>query len=103
MPTPFSGDRNADDLRLFVRGAINILRMKNLDSKSALLGLAVGVLLTLTLGAATSGINSIGRFQVAGTASHGIIVDTQTGRAWTIFLSQNGGNSDAEFKKAKTE
>ena len=77
--------------------------MKKLDPKCALLGLAAGVLVTLALGAATSGVNPNGRFQAAGTTSHGIIVDTQTGKAWTTFLSQHGGNPDVEFRKAKLE
>lgn len=78
--------------------------MKKLDVKSALLGSAAGVLITLTLGAATSSTNPVGRFQAAGTASHAVIVDTQTGKAWITFLPQShSGNPDVEFKKPKLE
>ena len=72
------------------------------NSQSAILGLISGVIVVLVLGAALpAGTNSVGRFQVAGTASHGIIVDTQTGQAWTTLLSQQTGTSDRDFRKPK--
>ena len=77
--------------------------MKRFDTKSALLGLAAGVLLTFALGAAASGGGQIGRFQVAGTASQAVIIDTATGKAWTAFLSQNAGQTDPEFKVPKQQ
>ncbi len=52
-----------------------------IDLKSALCGLAVGVLGMLAIGAAESP-NSIGRYQVAGGAGSFTIVDTVTGQAW---------------------
>ena len=76
--------------------------MKKLDLKSALLGLIAGVVIMVALGAAPS-IGPVGRYQVAGTASHAIIVDTQTGKAWTAFFQQHGGNTDADFKAPKQQ
>jgi hypothetical protein len=52
-----------------------------IDLKSALCGLAVGVLAMLAIGAAESS-NAIGRYQVAGGAGSFTIVDTVTGQAW---------------------
>ena len=58
--------------------------MKKLDSKSALVGLVAGVLITFTLGADAAGDKpQIGRFAVAGAGDYAIILDTATGRAWT--------------------
>ena len=80
--------------------------MKKLDLRSALLGLAAGVVVMAALGAATGGgpVGPVGRYQVGGTASHGIIVDTQTGKAWTAFFPQHGGGViEAAFKAAKEQ
>ena len=52
-----------------------------IDLKSALGGLAVGVLGMLALGAGESS-NPIGRYQIAGGAGTFAIVDTATGQAW---------------------
>ena len=52
-----------------------------IDLKSALCGLAVGVLAMLAIGAATSS-NAIGRYQVSSSSGFVTIIDTTTGRAW---------------------
>ena len=57
--------------------------MKKFDSKSLLVGVVAGVLLTFTLGADAGSASPAGRFQVAATDSHAIILDTATGRSWT--------------------
>ncbi len=54
----------------------------------------------IALGATYSGI-AIGRFQVAGTASHGLVVDTATGQVWSSYLPQNGGKNDQNFFSPK--
>jgi hypothetical protein len=69
----------------------------NLDLRSALFGLIAGVLLMFTLGATQNLIGPTERFQVAGTASHGLVIDTTTGQVWSSYLPQNGGKTDAGF------
>ena len=50
----------------------------------------------LTIGATYQGA-VVGRFQVAGTASHGLVLDTATGRVWSTYLSQTNGRPDQSF------
>jgi hypothetical protein len=57
-----------------------------IDLKSALCGLAVGVLAMLAIGAATPS-NAIGRYQVASGSGFVTIIDTTTGRAWGANLA----------------
>ena len=52
-----------------------------IDLKSALCGLAIGVLGMLASGAAESS-NRVGRYQIAGGAGTFAILDTATGQAW---------------------
>ncbi len=52
-----------------------------IDLKSALFGLAVGVLGVLVVGAASPS-NPNGRYQIAGGAGSFAVVDTATGQAW---------------------
>ena len=40
---------------------------------------------------------TIGRFQIAGTASHGLVLDTATGQVWSTYLAQGGGKNDRTF------
>ena len=55
------------------------------DPKSALCGLALGVVAMLLIGAATSS-NPVGKYRAVTGVSDGkgyaIIIDTQTGQAW---------------------
>jgi hypothetical protein len=53
----------------------------NIDFRSALCGLIVGVVAMLVLGA-ESPSNSAGRYQTAAAPNLGIILDTKTGQAW---------------------
>ncbi len=52
-----------------------------IDLKSALCGLAVGVLAMLAIGAGEQS-GQIGRYQIAGGAGAFTIVDSITGQAW---------------------
>jgi hypothetical protein len=64
-----------------------------IDLKSALFGLAIGVLGVLAIGAGETS-NPNGRYQVAGGAASFMIVDTATGQAWgasTASLSATPG------------
>ncbi len=57
-----------------------------LNLKSALLGLAVGVIAMLVV-AATDSPNPVGRYQVAAGSGFITIVDTTTGQAWGANLA----------------
>jgi hypothetical protein len=59
----------------------NKIMNTKIDLKSALCGLAIGVLAMLVIAAAESS-NPVGRYQVAGGAGSFTIVDTVTGQAW---------------------
>jgi len=71
-----------------------------IDYKSALLGLGIGVAFMIGV-AASSSSSLVGRYQIGGTASHGLIIDTTTGQAWSYFLPQGSGGQDADFFKPK--
>jgi hypothetical protein len=76
--------------------------MKAIDIKSALLGLIIGVLVTLGVGASRSELTGIRRYQIGGTHSHGLVIDTVTGQVWQEFLPPGSGSSDPDFAKIKT-
>ncbi|MCF7668411.1 MAG: hypothetical protein K9N48_01390 [Verrucomicrobia bacterium] len=67
-----------------------------IDIKSVLVGLSVGVLVTLSIGAAFS-TDTVGRYQIAGTGNHGLIIDTATGEVWRAYFRSNGGRTDGDF------
>ena len=71
-----------------------------IDIKSALIGLGVGVLVTLGIAAASSP-GSVGRYQVAGTGNHGLVLDIATGQVWSGYFSSTEGKTDADFFKSK--
>ncbi len=71
-----------------------------IDIKSALLGLGAGVLITLGVAAASSP-GTVGRYQVAGTGNHGLVVDTATGRVWSAYFPSNEGKTDPDFFQPK--
>jgi hypothetical protein len=78
--------------------------MKNkIDIKSALIGLCVGVVAMLAIGASSSQLSAVGRYQLGGTASHGLVIDTVTGQVWSKYLPQDGGGTDGDFAKPKLE
>ena len=70
-----------------------------IDTKTALAFLA-GILATIAVGAA-SNTAQVGRYQVAGTGQHGLVVDTMTGQVWQQYYPPNQGGSDADFLKPK--
>ena len=72
-----------------------------IDIKSVLIGICVGAVATLAIGASSSTPTTVGRFQVGGTASHGLVVDTATGQVWSKYLPQQSGYSDEGFEKPK--
>ena len=60
-----------------------------IDLKSALCGLAVGVLAMVAMGS-TGSSSTVGRYQVAGGYGFFTIVDTSTGQAWGANFSSPG-------------
>ena len=71
-----------------------------IDIKSALLGLGVGVLVTLGIAAASSP-GTVGRYQIAGTGNQGLVLDTATGQVWSGFFSSSSGKTDGDFFQPK--
>ncbi|HUR47418.1 MAG TPA: hypothetical protein VMZ27_16160 [Candidatus Saccharimonadales bacterium] len=71
-----------------------------IDIKSALLGLVSGVLIMLVIAAASPSA-TIGRYQIAGTAGHGLVLDTATGEVWTKHLPADRGGVDVNFSQPK--
>jgi hypothetical protein len=72
-----------------------------IDIKSALVGLGVGVLVTLGIAAAPSP-GTVGRYQIAGTGNQGLVLDTTTGQVWSAFFSSSSGGTDGDFFKPKS-
>jgi hypothetical protein len=75
-----------------------------IDIKSAVIGLAVGALVTLGVAATTSSGSSVGRYQIVSNVSNGgqggsqsLIIDTLTGKAWSAYLPPNGKSDDDFF------
>jgi len=67
-------------------------------TKSALYGFAVGVGITLALGASSTS-SSVGRFQVTAAANYLAVIDTQTGQVWAGNFNQLGpGGAAFEFR-----
>ena len=76
-----------------------------IDIKSALCGLVVGILAVLAIGAGTSS-NEIGRYQVSSGGDKSVIVDTITGKAWAVGGGGGGmfyppGDKCVNFWEAK--
>ena len=66
--------------------------------RSALCGFAVGVGITLALGA-SSASSSAGRFQITAAANYLAVIDTQTGQVWAGNFNQLGQAAPAlEFR-----
>jgi hypothetical protein len=68
-----------------------------IDIKSVLCGVAIGVLAIFAIGAAPSS-NEVGRFQVSAGQGITVIADTETGKAWA-YCPQNTSQykMDANF------
>jgi hypothetical protein len=60
-----------------------------IDLKSALCGLAVGILAMLAMGAVAPS-NGTGRYQIASGAGFVTVIDTTTGRVWGANLASPG-------------
>ena len=71
------------------------------DLMSALIGIVAGVIVTLTLGAAAKVNGPTGRFQITGTHSHALVIDTATGQVWRGFFPPGSGNTDGDFLNTK--
>ena len=56
----------------------------------------------LGLGASSPTSGPVGRYQIAGTATHGMVIDTATGQVWTQYL-QPDGIRDSRFYGSKNE
>ena len=72
-----------------------------IDIKSALIGLCLGVTAMLALGASSPTSGPVGRYQIAGTATYGLVIDTATGQVWRAHLPANPRISDVDFFKSK--
>jgi hypothetical protein len=70
-----------------------------IDIKSALVGIVVGVLAVLAVGAGTSS-NEVGRYQAGCGTGFAIIIDTKTGQAWGATRDTTS-RGDANFFDAK--
>jgi hypothetical protein len=72
-----------------------------IDIKSVLYGVAMGVLGVFAIGAATSS-NEIGRYQVSAGQGVSVIIDTRTGQAWGYCpASTTAYKTDANFWDSK--
>lgn len=60
-----------------------------IDLKSALCGLAVGVVAVFAIGAADSPSSPVGKYQAAGGSGFFLIVDTTSGKAWFANVAAN--------------
>jgi hypothetical protein len=81
-----------------------------IDIKSAVIGLAVGALVTLGVAATTSSGNSVGRYQLVSNANNGgpggsycLLIDTLTGKVWTAYAPSNGKSDDDFFQPKSGE
>ena len=68
--------------------------------KSALVGLLAGILVTVAIGAGVP-LDRFGRYQISGTSTQGLIIDTATGQAWTMHFAPNTGQSHPDFFELK--
>lgn len=70
-----------------------------IDLKSLLCGLGIGVLTMLAIGATTSA--PLGKFQIAGGPPMFLLVDTTTGKVWTANFNAAVKTTDADFFEPK--
>lgn len=81
-----------------------------IDIKSAVIGLAVGLLVTVGVAAAKPPVIRVGRYQVVSNAnnggqggSHSLIIDTVTGKVWLGYLPSSGKSDDDFFQPKSSE
>jgi hypothetical protein len=72
---------------------------KQMDIKSALIGLLAGIVAMLAIGASSS-TPTVGRYRVWGTASETFVIDTVTGQVWTRAKPSASG-TDKDFALPK--
>jgi len=72
----------------------------NIDPKSALLGLTIGALGLLALGA-VSPSSQVGRYRLEGSTPYFLLVDTTTGQVWTGNFQAGLKPSDGDFFQPK--
>jgi hypothetical protein len=75
-----------------------------IDLKSAVCGLIIGVAAMFVMAAEDSSSNQVGKYRIETGTSRGagfmVIIDTQTGKAW-VDTAANWSGSDAGFWNAK--
>ena len=76
---------------------------KNIEIKSVLIGVFIGIVAMLAMGASSSQTSAVDRYRLGAAGSHGLVIDTVTGQVWTKYFPQNGGRADSDFAKPKLE
>jgi hypothetical protein len=74
-----------------------------IDLKSAVCGLVLGVLTMFVIGAGESSSIPVGRYQVAVGSISSVIVDTATGQSWANNLAEGRISPRTEFLDKKTD
>jgi ABC-type phosphate transport system permease subunit len=81
-----------------------------IDIKSAVIGMVVGVLVTVGIAAETAPITRVGRYQIVSNAnnggqggSHSLVIDTVTGRVWMGCLPSSSKSDDDFFQPKSAE
>ena len=75
-------------------------------TKSILIGLLAGIVVTIAVGAGLPTNREVGRYQVAGAGNgNAVIVDTVTGQSWQYGFGNNGavGGSEGFFQSKSVE
>ncbi len=85
------------------------MKMK-IDIKSAVIGLALGILVSFGVAATTPASSPHGRYQIVSNVnnggqggSHSLILDTMTGKAWVGYVSSSGKSDDDFFQPKNSE
>jgi hypothetical protein len=73
-----------------------------IDLKSAVCGLMIGVAAMFAMGAGESSSNQAGRYQVSTGAGISVMVDSKTGQAW-VFNSGGRPRNDGNFFDIKNK
>jgi hypothetical protein len=75
-----------------------------IDLKSVLCGVIIGVAAMFAMGADDSPSNPVGRYQIASSQNFAVVLDTTTGRAWGAnFVSTAQYRNDGNFWDAKDQ
>jgi hypothetical protein len=72
--------------------------MKN--SKQLIIGILIGIVTTIALGALEKGAN-VGRYQVSTGTGLAVIVDTATGQSWTFVHDERHPMPQVDFSVSK--